>query len=178
MEKIQITKYPMPEYSMVSYPERPEPEVSSDSAMERLAAAFESHEEKEQEILRRYRSVVRDSENPFIEFLFGLIIADEEKHHWVTRAMLSTLKGDLLWSRPQEAIRGLSELRVGHRELLKLTEEFIQLEKKGIRTYRKLMKESESYYYGLFAMLFAMMIRDSEKHVEILKFLKNRLKEA
>jgi hypothetical protein len=39
-----------------------------------------------------------------------------------------------------------------------------------------LLKESAGYYYGLFTLLIEAMIRDSEKHIEMLEFLARRLK--
>jgi hypothetical protein len=40
------------------------------------------------------------------------------------------------------------------------------------------MKESSGYYHGVFKILLDAMIRDSEKHVELLAFLKENLKGA
>jgi hypothetical protein len=62
-------------------------------------------------------------------------------------------------------------------ELLAVTEEFLDLEKAGLREYKMLLKESADYYQGLFQILLNSMIRDSEKHVELLEFLRGRLKE-
>jgi hypothetical protein len=62
--------------------------------------------------------------------------------------------------------------------LLEMTDEFLRLEKEGIREYKILIKESSSYYHGLFKILLDAMIRDSEKHVELLEFLKENVKSA
>ena len=113
-----------------------------------------------------------------IKFLLRLIISDEEKHHAVTRAMVATLKGDLTWTKPEDALPGLYGMGEGKDELLELTEQFIQVEKEGIKEYKKLIKASKGYYRGLFVLLFQSMIHDSEKHVEILEFLHQRLKKA
>ena len=59
-----------------------------------------------------------------------------------------------------------------------VTEELIHLEKDGIREYQTLVKESSGYYHGLFKVLLDSMIRDSEKHVELLQFLNTNLKDA
>ena len=147
------------------------------SAAERLMNEFESHEGQEKEIADRYVEISKESKNPVVKFLLQLIIADERKHYEITHAMLSTLKGSLNWTRPKDAIHGLSD-DLGDGELLKLTEDFIGLEKKGVTEYKKLIKESKGYYKDLFGLLFQSMVRDSEKHIEILEFLRRRLKEA
>ncbi|TAJ85199.1 hypothetical protein EPO44_16515 [bacterium] len=148
------------------------------SEVERLMNEFEVHEGQEGKFVQRYKEIAEKSENPLIKFLLRLIVSDEEKHHAITHAMVSTLKGDLTWTKPAAAIRGLYELGKGKEELLKLTEDFIKVEKEGIEEYKKLIKTSKGYYGGLFALLFRSMVHDSEKHVEFLEFLRQRLKEA
>lgn len=155
-----------------------EPESPRVSEVERIMNEFEAHEGQEGKFTQRYREIAGKSKNPFVKFLLQLIISDEEKHHTVTHAMVSTLRGGLTWTKTEGAINGLADLGSEKDELLKLTEDFIQLEKKGIKEYRGLIKRTKGYYQGLFVLLLQSMIRDSEKHVEILEFLRQRLKEA
>jgi bacterioferritin (cytochrome b1) len=63
-------------------------------------------------------------------------------------------------------------------KLREVTEGFIRLEKEGIEEYKTLIKASSGYYHGLFKILLDSMVRDSEKHVELLEFLKKNLKET
>ena len=128
--------------------------------------------------LRQYKDLVGKTDNRMVKFLLQMIVSDEEKHHAITHAMASTLKGDLNWTRPDDALRGLYDLGEDKEKLLKLTEDFIRVEKEGIDEYKKLIKESKGYYRNLFGLLFSSMIRDSEKHAEILEFLRDRLREA
>ena len=162
-------------YAMVEMEAGGSPEISE---VERLANEFEAHESKERKFLRQYKDLVGKTDNRTIKFLLQMIISDEEKHHAITHAMASTLKGDLNWTNPDDAIRGLYNLGEGRENLLKLTEDFIRVEKEGIDEYKKLIKESKGYYRDLFVLLFRSMIRDSEKHAEILEFLRDRLREA
>jgi len=174
MEKIPVTT----EYYMIYGPELSAPGSQEISEVERLMNEFEAHEGGEKQLLQRYKEIAEKSNNALIKFLLRLIISDEERHHAVTHAMVSTLRGDLTWTRPEDAIRGLYDLGEGREELLKLTEKFIEVEKEGIEEYKKLIKGSRHYYRGLFGLLLQSMIRDSEKHVEILEFLRQRLKET
>jgi len=148
------------------------------SEVERLANEFEAHEREEGKFLRQYKELAGKTNNRMVKFLLQMIISDEEKHHAITHAMASTLKGDLNWTNPDSAIRGLYDLGPDKEKLLKLTEDFIRVEKDGISEYKKLIKESKGYYRDLFVLLFRSMIRDSEKHAEILEFLRDRLREA
>jgi hypothetical protein len=148
------------------------------SPVERLMKEFESHETHETVFLRRYREILETTHNPLVKFLAEIIVADEEKHHVLLHAMTSTLKGSLTWTQLQNAIEGLYNLDKEKDEILKVTEDFIRAEKKEIGEYRKLMRASKRYYKGLFTLFLAAMIHDSEKHVEILEFLRKKLKAA
>ena len=171
-----MNKFPVTEFyiqpKMVSSPGPGMPEV------ERLLNEFESHEIQERDFLRQYKEVASTVQAPVIKFLLQLIISDEEKHHAVTHAMVSTLRGDLNWTRPEDAIRGLYDLVEGRKKLLAVTEQFIRTEKDGILECKNLTKVSRRYYKGLFGLLLKCMIDDSHKHVEILEFLKDKLKET
>ena len=168
----------MPEMYAMFGKEAGERESPGISEVERLANEFEAHEMQEGKFLRQYKDLAGKTKNRMIKFLLQLIISDEEKHHAITHAMASTLKGDLNWTNPDDAIRGLYDLGEDKKKLLKLTDDFIRVEKEGLSEYQKLIKESRGYYRDLFVLLFQSMVRDSEKHVEILEFLRDRLREA
>jgi bacterioferritin (cytochrome b1) len=148
------------------------------SEVERLMKEFESHETHEAVFVRKYREIFQTMHNPLVKFLVELILADEEKHHRVLESMTSTLKGALTWTRFENAIEGLYNLGQQKDEILKVTEEFIQAEKKEIVEYTKLMRATKRYYQGLFTLFLAAMIHDSEKHIDILEFLRQKLKAA
>jgi bacterioferritin (cytochrome b1) len=148
------------------------------SAVEQLMNEFEAHETHETVFLRRYKEMLETTHNPLVKFLIELIVTDEEKHHVVTHAMVSTLKGSLTWTQMQSAIEGVYSLGKEKDEILKVTEDFIRVEKEEIGEYRKLMRATKSYYQGVFTLFLAAMIHDSEKHVEILDFLRKKLKAA
>ena len=148
------------------------------SEVKRLMEEFETHETHEAVYVRRYREIFQRMRNPLVKFLVELILADEEKHHTVLESMTSTLKGALTWTRFENAVAGLSNLGQQKDEILSVTEEFIRAERKEIVEYRKLMRASKKYYQGLFTLFLAAMIHDSEKHIEILEFLREKLKAA
>jgi rubrerythrin len=145
------------------------------SPIERLLNEFEAHEAKEERALELYRKALDEMPNPVTRFLMQLIVSDEEKHRAVVHAMAATLKGSLTWTKQPNSLAGTGDVVPMNDELLKVTNDFIQLEKEGIREYKSLVKDSSDYYHGLFKILFDSMIRDSEKHIELLEFLKERL---
>jgi rubrerythrin len=148
------------------------------SPIERLLNEFEAHEAKEEKSLEYYRKALGEMPNPLTRFLMQMIISDEEKHRAVVHAMVATLKGSLNWSRPAGSLEAPGDAATRNGKLREATEAFIELEKDGIREYKTLVKESSRYYNGLFKILLDSMIRDSEKHVELLEFLKESIKDA
>ena len=173
MEKINL-----PEDYMIRGEPMAEPPTPEISEAERLLMEFESHDVNEGEFIRAYREIAEKSNDALIKFLLQLIITDEERHHAVMHAMASTLWGSISWTQPQDAIPTLGELGEEREEILKLTSDFIKLEKEGIKESKKLLKSTKGYYQGLFTLMVTTMIHDSEKHVEILDFLRRRLKKA
>jgi len=147
------------------------------SAVERLLNNFEAHESKEEKSLEYYRKALQETPNPLTRFLLQLIISDEEKHRAVVHAMVATLHGSLTWTKPAGSLEG-TDLEAADGKLREVTDEFIKLENEGIREYKTLAKESAGYYHGLFKILLDSMIRDSEKHIELLDYLKQNLKNA
>jgi bacterioferritin (cytochrome b1) len=148
------------------------------SPIERLLNEFEAHEAKEEASLEQYRKLLGSIQNPVTRFILQLIVSDEEKHRAVIHAMIATLRGSLLWSKPEGSLEGMGDLAARNGQLRASTDAFIQLEKDGIRECKTLVKESSGYYHGVFKILLDSMIKDSEKHVELLEFLKEHLKEA
>jgi len=146
------------------------------SPVEKLLNEFESHEAKEDRSLEYYKQALARTPNPLVRFLMQMIVSDEERHRAVIHAMIATLKGSLTWSTPPGSLEGVGDLAGVDGKLAAVTEEFIKLEKEGIREYASLTREASGYYHGLFKVLLDGMIRDSEKHVELLEFLKTYLK--
>ncbi|HZD42046.1 MAG TPA: hypothetical protein VE131_15090, partial [Terriglobales bacterium] len=139
-------------------------DLTTISQVERLLDYFESHEAKEEKSLEKYREILKRTKNPPTRFLLQLIVSDEESHRMIVQAMASTLKGSLNWSKPAGALEGDGDESADRAQLLASTDEFIDLEKEGIREYKLLLKESADYYHGLFTLLLRSIIRDSEKH--------------
>ena len=148
------------------------------SPVEKLLNEFEAHEAKEDRALEFYKRSIAHMPNPVTRFLMQLIISDEEKHRAVIHAMVATLKGSLNWTKPAGSLEGIGDLSAMNGKVRDVTDELIRLEKEGIRENLTLVKESSGYYHGLFKVLLDSMIRDSEKHVELLEFLRENLKDA
>lgn len=147
------------------------------SSVQRLMNEFQSHAIHEERWLSSYRELATETTDPKIRFLLGLIVADEEKHHELTARMILKLKDELAWTRSTGIAHRASESGEKAKRLLASVENFMDAERKGIKEYERLKKESRGLYRDLFALLYTTMIHDSHKHMEILKFLRLKLKD-
>ena len=153
------------------------PESPEFSAVQHLMNEFKTHENDEEKWLKRYQEIADEAEDPLVRFLLSLIIADEERHHQIIDRMISRLKNDLAWTRPErmpERRRVSAAKNAGLRTML---ERFLAVERSGIKEYERLSKASGGLGHDLFGLLCRTMVYDSEKHIGILEFLQRRLRE-
>jgi len=153
------------------------PESPEFSAVQRLMNEFQAHATHEGGWLVDYQAMAKECTDPLIRFLLGLIVADEERHHELTIRMISKLKDELAWTRSEGVPRRVKLKRKEAKELLSSVEGFLDAERKGIKEYERLKKESEGLYRDVFALLYQTMIHDSHKHIGILEFLRLKLQD-
>lgn len=150
------------------------------SAFEKILNQFSAHERNEQKFLDEYRDIVERHDNPLVKFLLQLIISDEEKHHDLVRTITSALQADLTWIKGAGAdipkLGAISEEKKD--DLLRLTADFIKAEQQTIDDYRALMKRCQGFHQGLLVLLIKTIIHDSEKHVMILDYIDEKLRET
>jgi rubrerythrin len=151
------------------------PESPEFSLVQRLMNEIQSQTIQEERWLSRYREIARESTDPLIRFLLGLIIADEERHHELTGRMISRLKDELSSTRTGNPLRRTGANHDKAEPLLRSVGGFIESERGAIQEYEKLRKASEGLARDVFTLLYTTMIHDSQKHVAILEFLRARL---
>jgi rubrerythrin len=154
------------------------PESPEFSSVQRLMNEFQSHAGHEEKWLSSYQTSAKEASDPLIRFLLELIVADEVRHHELTKRMITKLKDELTWTRAEGLSRRVYEKSEKRGPLLASVERFLEAEHKGIKEYERLKKESQGLYRDVFALLYTTMIHDSHKHIGILEFLRRKLKEG
>jgi hypothetical protein len=146
---------------------------------ELLAKAFADHEIHERDFLQEYREAAGRSGDPFLGFLLNLVVADEEKHHGLIRQIAQNLNANLTWKIPPSPLPRLGRLTAEERDrLLRLTAAFIDEEKRSLSECRTLIEASKAYYNDLVPLLLRTIVLDSEKHLMILRFIRQQLRNA
>jgi len=144
--------------------------------VQRLMTAFKIHESDEERWLAIYKNVAERSDDPLIRFLLNLIIVDEERHHETMGSMITGLKDDLATTGSGKPVPWRSMPRARIKALIQTLERFREIERQGIKAYKRLIKLSEAFQQDLFALVCRTMIQDSLKHIGILDFLSAKLR--
>jgi rubrerythrin len=153
------------------------PESPEFSAVQHMMNEFKTHENDEAEWLKIYQKTADETDDPLARFLLSLIIADEEQHHQIIDRMISRLKNDLAWTRPERISREKKAGAGKNVTLRAMLEHFLEVERNGIRKYERLSEAGGRLGHDLFGLLCRTMAHDSEKHIGILEFLRLRLQE-
>ena len=154
------------------------PESPEFSSVQRLMNEFQSHADHEAQWLANYELIAKESSDPLIRLLLGLIVTDEQRHHELTSRMITKLKDELAWTRAEGLAPRVYEKDEKRSHLLSSVERFLDAERKGIKDYQRLKKESQGLYRDVFALLYTTMIHDSHKHIGILEFLRRKLMQS
>ncbi len=152
------------------------PESPEYSVVQRLISEIKTHESAEERWLSIYKKIAAESEDPITRFLLDLIIADEERHHQIIGRMISSLKDDLANSGMTGSSAVNAKAKTRAKELAQAIDRFLEVERNGIREFKKLNKASERFHQKLFGLLCRSIIQDSMKHVDILSFLRSKLR--
>lgn len=144
---------------------------------QRLFDRLRSHVESERGLVEAYEGLADASSSAGFGYLAKLIVEDERRHH----GQLADLA---------EAVRSHAELRaedspiplLGGRlddderaRIIELTEEFLRIEEQDKRELAALRKELKPVQETtLWSLLVELMEADTDKHIRILRFIRDR----
>jgi rubrerythrin len=138
----------------------------------KLISALGTHRERESTALDCYQRLVTQCGDEGIRYLGTLILEDEERHHDMIDEMLNSVRSfeedlDIEPSVPS-SVSQVSD------DLLTETERLLDFEKADLAELRHLKKDFEDEaFYPLLQLLVKLIIRDTRKHIDILKFIRS-----
>ncbi|HUY06352.1 MAG TPA: hypothetical protein VMU99_03715 [Acidimicrobiales bacterium] len=136
-----------------------------------------SHANNEQKILEEYQSASADSGSVVFEYLVGLIVKDEIRHHSWFEELASTVRTDAEFRPEEPAIPRLTHWGAHPKELAELTEKLLQQERSDSRQLKQLEKQLKFQKdTTLWQLLVKLMEIDTDKHIEILNFVKSHVR--
>jgi rubrerythrin len=135
---------------------------------------FASHVRQETSFLQEYEDLVERVGDAGIAFLLRMILEDERRHHELFEEMSRAALGeeDALPAAPAPD-------RATAVALLEPTERFLAAERDDQVTLRRLRKELKPARDDtLWPLLVELMEIDTEKHIRVLEYLRQRLRAA
>jgi bacterioferritin (cytochrome b1) len=136
-----------------------------------------AHVEQEKEIVDEYRRLAASDDRAF-GFLATVILEDEERHHKLFADLADSIRksAELLGAKgPIPSLVGLGF----DRTRLATTERFLEVEKADLRELKELEKRLKDFKNTtLWSLLVQIMRDDTEKHIRILSFIRDRLRDA
>lgn len=139
----------------------------------RITHALESHVREETHFLDAYEELCRAVEDPGTRFLIELILEDERRHHELfQRLAASAREGD---GGPSLQAPDPSPEEV--ERILGPTSRFLAAELEDREHLKKLAKDLHGVADSLWQLLIVLMDLDTRKHVAILEYLNDRLRE-
>lgn len=151
----------------------PEAAVAQD-----LVDFLTSHESRERETLADYRNLAETLPTPDLRYVARLILSDEERHHQIFEDLGQTVFAfDNLEARgmPIPPISTIADVSVRERTLERLDQCVEQEEQERADLYRLDSVLLPSRSRTLWSELVKIMREDTERHLHLLRFMRERL---
>jgi hypothetical protein len=155
----------------------PSPDLSTPWASvweQRLLDYLRHHAANEGQMLREYVEAAQDTDSKALAFLIELLAADERRHH----AWFSQLADTIVASSAMAADPPIPHLDLDRAETFALpavTKRLIANERSDLKELKALRKELKVVEdTTLWALVVDLMIRDTGKHLAILRFAQSR----
>ncbi len=133
-----------------------------------------SHADSEQRILEEYQSAAADSGSAAFSYLVGLIVEDEMRHHRWFADLASSIRTDAEFRPEAPAVPRLTRWGEHPHQVAQLTEKLLEQERADSHQLKVLEKElKEQKDTTLWHLLVKLMEMDTDKHIEILNFVKH-----
>jgi hypothetical protein len=144
------------------------------SAWEReLYAHLTSHVGNERGLLEKYSKVAEETESKAFRYLVQLLIEDEIRHHRMFGELAASLEAVALLSGDEPLVPYLDFDRADRAAVLAGATELLENEESDLADLKRLQRELRDVKdTSLWGLLVELMQRDTEKHIAILRFVR------
>lgn len=139
-----------------------------------------SHVGTEGAMLDEYLKLAEDEAgSPAFRYLAGLILDDERRHHAMFSDLAEAIRQMAELRDEDQPIPSLRGLRQDRDRILDATERLLAEEREDKKKLKDLAKELKDVRdTTLWALLVELMQDDTDKHIKILKFIRDRAKDT
>jgi rubrerythrin len=137
-------------------------------------AHLRRHVETERGLLEKYSQVAEQTESKAFRYLVNLLIEDEVRHHRLFAQLMQSLETEAELKAEEPIIPYMDFHRADHRAVLDGAKELLESEESDVRELKRLQRELRDVRdTSLWGLLVELMERDAEKHVTILRFVRD-----
>ena len=130
------------------------------------------HTRREGAMLSEYAAIAEATESKALSYVINLLLEDERRHHRYFNELASSLKSESELSGEDPVVPRLDLDRVDRAELRETTDRLLEHERSDAKELERLRKELHDVKdTTLWALLVDIMVRDTEKHIAILRFV-------
>lgn len=140
----------------------------------RLLDHLAEHVATETLVLDAYEDLARTAGSAYVEYLVRLIADDERRHHRIFTELTNTLRSQTGDRAGDARVPEVTDEPTDD-DFLALTERFIDMERRDAVQLERLRRELRTADDdGLWSLLVDMMHLDTQKHLRILHFIRDR----
>jgi len=135
------------------------------------------HVETERTLLEEYAHIAETTESKAFGYVVGLLLEDERRHHRLFLQLAESLKAEAELAEP--VVPALDFYRVDRKVVNDITKRLLAGEEADLvelKRLRKTMREVENT--SLWTMLVELMLRDTDKHIAMLKLVRQQIKHS
>lgn len=145
-----------------------------------LTTYLQSHLDTERGALEAYERLVSGRPDDLVTYLVKAILRDEARHHELFGELLNSLESKIRWEEITPRVPPPSHHVADRDELLETTEKLLELEEEDAKELKELRKgwSKSGGEFGIWAVLVEGAELDTEKHIRMLKCLRELLEEA
>jgi rubrerythrin len=146
---------------------------------EELYTHLTSHLNNELELLQAYRAAAAESNSAAFRYLVDLIMDDEMRHHRVFEELANALRSDVEMRPVEPAVPDLGGFGGLPDKVVELTDALLAREEQDAVELRHLRRQLRDVRdTTLWQVLVTMMELDTEKHAELLRFVRKHARAA
>jgi rubrerythrin len=140
---------------------------------EELYQHLTTHLGNELDLLTAYKNAAVESKSPAFQYLVGLIIDDEMRHHQLFEELANALRSDVEMRPVQPSVPDMGGFGELPDKVVELTDALLAREEQDASRLRRLERELRDVRdTTLWYLLVKVMELDTEKHAEILRFVR------
>ena len=137
------------------------------------------HSASESGIIDEYRKMASETSSKAFAYLVNVILEDEARHHRVLGELGDAVRSFAELRDEDGAIPFLDMPREDDDRVLEATERFLDVERNDLRELETLSKTLRPVRdTTLWYLLVKLMEEDTEKHIRILKFIRDRVRQG